>query len=152
MKLHIYTDGAARGNPGPSASGYMILDIGGKVLAKGSFFNGVRTNNVAEYTAIIFALKKAGSDYGYDSGITLSSDSMLVVNQLNGVYKIKDETLRRLHAEAGSEAARFRSCVFISVPREEKHIMEVDKALNMLLDKRNTGRSAHALSGVQERL
>lgn len=134
MKLFIYTDGAARGNPGPSASGYLILDKDKKTVAKFSFYNGEMTNNSAEYLAIIAALKKAHGEYGKGAEIELYSDSELVVNQLNMNYKVRDKKLKVLYEEANGLSKNFAACVFINVPRENRHISAVDRELNKLLD------------------
>jgi len=67
MDLYIYTDGASRGNPGKSASGYLILDSSNKPLLKEVFYNGRKTNNFAEYMAIIAALEKVAKLYGYEN-------------------------------------------------------------------------------------
>ena len=73
MGIEIYTDGAARGNPGASASGYVIYDPSGRQLAKNTIYNGIKTNNQAEYIAIIAALKEAGRLSGKQEAWTLSA-------------------------------------------------------------------------------
>ena len=93
-KVIIYTDGAARGNPGPAAIGAIIKDEPGNVIARLSRRIGITTNNQAEYRAVITALEKAvslGAKY-----VILKSDSELVVKQINGRYKIKNAALRPL--------------------------------------------------------
>ncbi len=137
MKLTIFTDGASRSNPGPSASGFMILNDNASVLVQEEIFNGTRTNNFAEYNAIILALRKAASLYGYGNDIELYSDSELVVKQLNGQYKVKDAAIKDLHKDASALAGKFTSCMFYNVPRENANISAVDKALNNLLDNIN---------------
>ncbi len=132
MKLHAYTDGAARGNPGKGASGYLIADAQHKVLAHHAFANGTCTNNVAEYKAIIAALKKA-LEMGCDR-IVLSSDSRLAINQLSGNYKVKDRVLKQLSREAMGLLARFGKYELLNVPRENRYVSAVDKELNELLD------------------
>ena len=134
MHFYIYTDGAARGNPGESASGYMIFDASKKVVVKKSFYTGKQTNNVAEYLAIIAALKKVAEEYGPLSEIELFSDSTLVVNQLRGEYKINVPRLRELCKEALGVAKKFKSCKFANLPRETREISMVDGELNRLLD------------------
>ncbi len=136
MDLLIYTDGAARGNPGPSSSGFFILDSKEKLLAKKIFYNGITTNNVAEYKAVIAALEYASSMYGKESRITLRSDSNLIVNQINGKFKVKSDALRSLHTKAKYAESKLASCKFINVPRENKYITLVDSELNKLLDKK----------------
>lgn len=137
-KLIIYTDGAARGNPGPSASGYRICDEHGRQVKGIVAYNGMRTNNFAEYNAVILALEwclKNVADYkGLD--VLLYSDSELVVRQLNGHYKVKAEELKPLNEKAKKLSREFKSAVFKNLPREHSGIRKVDHALNVLLDRR----------------
>ncbi len=135
MHLSIYTDGASRKNPGESASGYEIFDDGGRLLAERSLYNGIKTNNEAEYIAVIEALRRALRDYGEGAEITLHSDSQLIVNQMNGKFKIKNEGLKRLNLQARSIASKFAKVRFVNVPRENEHIVSVDGGLNALLDR-----------------
>ena len=134
MILNIYTDGASRNNPGKSASGYSIRDEQDASITLRSIYNGVRTNNEAEYIAIITSLQDVSHDYGYDIDIVLHSDSKLAINQLNGKFKAKNPGIKRLHAEALSLLGKFRSYKLVHVPRENVHISEVDAELNRLLD------------------
>ncbi len=134
MGIEIYTDGAARGNPGASASGYVIYDPSGRQLAKNTIYNGIKTNNQAEYIAIIAALKEAGRLSGYKEDVDLFSDSELVINQLNGKYKVRNGSLILLYEEASSIIRKFKSCRLHNVPREEEHISMVDRSLNITLD------------------
>ena len=96
-KLTIYCDGGARGNPGPAASAFVVMK-GDNIIYKGSRYIGESTNNVAEYNAVLLALKwleENGEIYvNYKASFVL--DSELVVKQLNGLYKIKDEKLKKL--------------------------------------------------------
>lgn len=97
-KLIFYIDGASQGNPGPSGIGVVVCDASGNVLENVSEYLGENTNNFAEYNALIYALqeglvRKANS-------ITINTDSELLVKQLNGEYKVKDETLKRLYSQA----------------------------------------------------
>lgn len=135
MEIYIYTDGASRGNPGKSASGYLILDHASKELAKGIFYNGKKTNNFAEYMAIILALEKAAELFGYGNDIILTSDSELAVKQINGEYKIKDKYLKVLNKRVKELSEKFRSCRFVNARRENKYISQVDRELNKFLDK-----------------
>lgn len=132
--IYVYTDGASRNNPGKSASGYLILDEGLEVLCKASFYNGIRTNNQAEYLAIVAALEKVLEMFGEKSEIHLRSDSQVVVNQLNGSYKVREADLKELHKKARGLTARLGRCVLESVPRENRYISMVDRDLNRLLD------------------
>ena len=130
--IYIYTDGASRNNPGKSASGYLILDEKGKVVWKDSFYNGIKTNNQAEYIAVIAALEKALGLSEREA--KLFSDSELIINQLKGRYRVKEAGLKGLHGKAKGLAARFDKLAVESVPRENRYISMVDKELNMLLD------------------
>ena len=132
-KLDIFTDGAARGNPGKSASGYMVYEKG-KLIGKDFFFNGIQTNNFAEYTAMIRALEWVLVEAGSECEITITSDSELVVKQANGQYKVKSEKMRMLHERLTKLRESFVSVKLVNVPRENPGIVKVDAALNMLLD------------------
>lgn len=140
MLIYVYTDGASRSNPGKSASGFQILDKDHKLLFKDSFYNGIKTNNQAEYIAIIASLKAIGIKYGYDNEVNLFSDSELVIRQLNGAYKIKAKVLRELNKEATFLINKFKSCSLSNVKErshsrgENRYIAAVDKELNMCLD------------------
>ncbi len=134
MLVYVYTDGASRSNPGKSASGYRIFDHSHKLIAKHSFYNGIKTNNQAEYLGVIEALKRIGKDHGYGNDIDLYSDSQLIVHQLKGDWKVKDKDLKVLNAEAKELMAKFSSVKLTDVPRENEHIAEVDASLNELLD------------------
>ncbi|MDE1854914.1 MAG: ribonuclease HI family protein [Candidatus Micrarchaeota archaeon] len=134
MTLYVYTDGASRGNPGKSASGYLILDYRDRQLAKRVFYNGVCTNNVAEYKAIVAALKKAAVMANQGEEIVLHSDSELVVNQLSGNYRVKDQNLKKLNLEAKKLLKKFGKYELLAVRRENRHVSAVDKALNAFLD------------------
>ncbi len=134
--ITIYTDGAARGNPGHSASGYSIY-LNGKQAARGAKYNGKATNNFAEYNAVILAFEwciKNIKDH-QKCAVELYSDSELVVRQLNRLYKVKSEQMRRLNYEARSMAALFKSVKFRNLPRSDKDIAEVDERLNRMLDR-----------------
>ena len=135
MILDIYTDGASRNNPGKSASGYLILDEGGAQLLAKSFYNGIKTNNEAEYLAIIAALQAAAHEYGYNVRIALHSDSRLAISQLKGDFKVKSHELKKLHEEASALLKKFESYELINVPRENSHVVQVDADLNILLDR-----------------
>lgn len=135
MLVNVYTDGASRSNPGKSASGYEIFGEDGQLLLSRSFYNGVKTNNEAEYLAIIAALETAAHEYGYEIELNLFSDSQLAVSQLNGSYKVRSHELKKLHSEASGLLKKFSSFKLSNVPRENKHISEVDAELNRLLDK-----------------
>ncbi|MFP3278128.1 MAG: ribonuclease HI family protein [Candidatus Micrarchaeota archaeon] len=135
MDIYIYTDGASRGNPGKSASGYLILDSSNKPLIKEVFYNGRKTNNFAEYMAIIAALEKVAKLYGYENNVILTSDSEVAVKQINGLYKVKEKHLKELNKRVIELASKFKSCKFQNAKRENKYIAMVDRELNKFLDK-----------------
>ncbi len=116
MRATLYADGAARGNPGPAGSGAVLLDEGGRVLAEAMRFLGVATNNVAEYTALIIGLEEA-ERRGVDD-LEVRMDSMLVVEQMRGRWRIKHPGLRPLALRAGELLARFPKRTIEHVPRE----------------------------------
>ncbi|MGH7237982.1 MAG: reverse transcriptase-like protein [Candidatus Saccharimonadales bacterium] len=129
-RLKIYTDGGSRGNPGPSASGYVLYDENGNVLVDNGIYLGITTNNQAEYTALKLALeeaKKLGA-----SEITVFMDSLLVVNQMNGIFKIKNRDLWPLHDAIKQLAKDFKKLSFSHVPREQNKV--ADAAVNRALD------------------
>ncbi|MGB9732677.1 MAG: ribonuclease HI family protein [Candidatus Micrarchaeia archaeon] len=135
MKFYVYTDGASRGNPGSSASGYIILDSSGKIISKEVFYNGVETNNFAEYMAIVHALEKIAKVYGYENEVELTSDSELAIKQINGLYKVKNKRLKALNQKVVELSKKFKKCSFTNARRENKYISIVDRELNKLLDR-----------------
>lgn len=130
--LTIYTDGGSRGNPGPSASGFVIYDDKQTLLKAGGEYIGVTTNNQAEYTAVVLALKAASEFADQSSTITFNIDSLLVVNQMNGVYKIKNRDLWPLNQQIHELTKNFKRVTFNHVYRE--HNSEADAQVNKLLD------------------
>ena len=129
-KVLIFTDGAARGNPGPAAIGVVIKDEKGKLVASISRCLGATTNNQAEYRAIIAALEKAVSLGARQ--VTLYSDSELVVKQINGLYKIKQAALRSLYQEVVRLTGALESFKIAHVPREKN--AAADELANKALD------------------
>lgn len=98
LKVEVFTDGASRGNPGPAGAGWVITDGNGEVLIQGHLFLGRRTDNEAEYEAVIHGLKKA---VGLGAkAVSLRSDSQLLVRQINGQNRIKSPRLENLHRAA----------------------------------------------------
>ncbi len=134
LTVYIYTDGASRNNPGKSASGYRIFDEKHGLIVKSAFYNGIKTNNEAEYLAIIAALEKAVERFGHDEEVRLFSDSEVAVRQLTGRYRVKEKGLKALNAKAAGLIKGFRSCRLENVSRENMHISAVDRDLNLLLD------------------
>lgn len=134
--IKVYTDGAARGNPGPSASGYAVYAADGKIIRKGVRFNGIATNNFAEYTAIIASLEWCSANLDHNEEITLYSDSRLVVSQIRGDFKVKNETMKALWKQARKLASDFPKISFVDVRRSDGGVSEVDARINKFLDAR----------------
>lgn len=128
----IYSDGGARGNPGPSAIGLLICDDQGNFLHEHSETIGETTNNVAEYTAVIVALDLA-AQYGKEE-VNYFLDSELVAKQLSGIYKIKTPHIKVLADQAILKRKHFKKVTFNHVPRTHEKIRYVDKLVNKALD------------------
>ena len=129
-KLIIYTDGAARGNPGPAGAGVVIKDAGMKNIKELCDYLGETTNNQAEYRALILALNSA-VELSADE-LDIFADSELMVSQLKGLYKVKNEGLKPLFNEARDLFRKFKSCRISHVPREKNK--EADKLANRAID------------------
>jgi ribonuclease HI len=132
-KVIMNTDGAARGNPGPGAIGVIIKDEAGLILEKISQRLGVTTNNQAEYQAIIIGLEKA-IEFGAKNAV-VKSDSELVVEQINGRYKIKNTSLRPLYQKVVQLTGSLESFSISYVPREQN--AAADALANKALDNSN---------------
>jgi len=141
MKLIIYTDGGSRGNPGPAGIGVVICDEKGKAIKKYGEAVGEKTNNEAEYEAVIFALKKTRALYGRqkaaDMEIEIRSDSELITRQLNHRYKIKEENLQPLFIAVWNLTLDFKNVIFKEVSRERNK--EADELVNQALDLKQNG-------------
>jgi ribonuclease HI len=133
----IYTDGGSRGNPGDSACAYVICNMDDIVVEKSGYYMGMATNNQAEYFGFKKGLERA-RDLGINK-IALYSDSQLVVNQMNGIYKVKNQELAPLHQDVKELAASFESITFTYVPRELNKT--ADAEVNRILDEQ--GRNKH---------
>ncbi len=129
-KIIVYCDGGARNNPGPAAIGVVIDEK--KTRKEYSEYLGQATNNQAEYRAVIFALKKikqlVGKEKSQELKIEIRSDSELMVNQLNGQFKIKDKDLQPLFFEIWNSKQDFSEVKFVQIPREENK--EADSLVN----------------------
>jgi ribonuclease HI len=130
VKARLSTDGGARGNPGPAAFGYVLETEDGTVLAAHGEAIGVATNNVAEYRALVAGLQKA-LELGVDE-VDVVSDSQLLVRQMTGEYKVKNEALRKLSRDAASLARQLRRVTYRAVPREHNEL--ADRLVNEALD------------------
>ena len=133
--LYIYTDGAARGNPGPAAIAFIIEDHKGVVLKKHSESIGKATNNTAEYVAIIKALEEASTYCRLN--VFCFCDSKIVVSQLNGVYKIKKKHLKEKFLEARNMEKMFEKVTYSHLLRTHPKIKIADKLVNEELDRVN---------------
>ena len=130
MKAKLSTDGGARGNPGPAAYGYVLEAEDGTVLDARGETIGVATNNVAEYRALIAGLEKA-VELGIDQ-LEVVSDSELLVKQMQGEYRVKNEALRELNDEANSLERKLGRVRYTAVRREHNEL--ADKLVNEALD------------------
>lgn len=131
-KLRIYSDGGARGNPGPAAIGVLICDEKGNTLQDHKETIGHATNNVAEYTAVIVGLELAKKIGGQE--IEYFVDSELVAKQISGLYKVKTPHIQVLYQKAKEQIRHFKKVVFTHVPREHEMLRYVDKLVNEALD------------------
>lgn len=129
-RLVIHTDGACRGNPGVAGAGWVITDEDGDLIGKGGAFLGRRTNNEAEYEAVIRGLK-AAKEAGANE-VMLRSDSELLVKQINGTYRVKEERLQALYHAAREALQMFRRFDVKHVPREQNS--EADEQANLAID------------------
>jgi ribonuclease HI len=129
-QLTLRTDGASRGNPGPAAAGIVIEQEDGRLIARGRRTLGRLTNNQAEYHALILGLKAVA--HYQPAAVTVCLDSELVVQQMNGQYKVRDPSLRVLYEEALALARELPAVRFVHVPRAQNHL--ADALANEALD------------------
>jgi probable phosphoglycerate mutase len=130
MKARLFTDGGARGNPGPAAAAYVLEADDGHVLAAHGEAIGVATNNVAEYRALVAGLAKA-VEVGVDE-LEVVSDSELLVKQMNGEYRVKSPALVELSLEASHFARQLGRVRYRAVRRIENEL--ADRLVNETLD------------------
>lgn len=135
--LVIHSDGGSRGNPGPSASAYVIMDTEGQMVAQGGRYLGWNDSGMAEYIAVELALKKA-IELKADV-VEYYSDSLMVVNQINGVFKVKNPEFKDIHDRVIKLLFNFRRVKFTHVHREYNRI--ADSLVNRILDE-NEGSNA----------
>jgi len=135
-KIIIYTDGGSRGNPGPAAIGVLFCNENGKVFKKYSELLGEATNNEAEYKAVIFALEKFKAFFGkklaLKTDIEIKSDSELLINQLNGKYKILDQKIQPLFLKVWNLKLDFKKIKFRLISRDKNE--EADRLVNEILN------------------
>lgn len=139
-KALVFTDGGARGNPGPAGIGVVLWEDQGpgkglKQVAAIKTYIGEQTNNFAEYTALITALKKAAA-LGYKR-VECYMDSELVVKQLKGLYKVREKTLKPLASKVLALTNMFSAISFTHIPREKNK--EADKLVNQAIDEHLKG-------------
>lgn len=129
QKVVVYSDGGSRGNPGPSAAGYVVIDRG-EIIDQGGEYLGITTNNLAEYHGVRLALS-AAYRLGIES-VELRADSMLVVNQLNGIYTVKNRELWPINERVRELITKFKKVTFTYVPREMNQLADgmVNRTLN----------------------
>lgn len=139
-QLRIYTDGGARGNPGPAASGAVLKWLTGgregEIVARVSRYLGHTTNNQAEYTAIIIGLEKAQELHAAEVEVYL--DSELAARQLTGVYRVKNPEIAKRFLEVQELSEEFDEVTFHHIPREKNK--EADAVVNQCIDA-HTGKS-----------
>jgi ribonuclease H / adenosylcobalamin/alpha-ribazole phosphatase len=136
MKFTIYGDGGSRGNPGPAGSGAIIRNAEGETVATVSEFLGISTNNIAEYTAVIRALEVLASlleSKADQAEVHVRLDSMLVVRQMKGEWKIKHPNMKPLAARVAELVHLFKSVSFEHVYRESN--LDADRLANEAMDR-----------------
>ena len=136
-KIIIYTDGGSKGNPGKAAIGVVFCNEMGQEIKKfGEYLGDSLTNNDAEYMAVIFALKKFKAIFGKEMAkvgeIEIRSDSELLVNQMNGKYKLENEKIQKFFIEIWNLKIDFKEVKFKAIPREKNK--EADRLVNEALD------------------
>ncbi|HXX31371.1 MAG TPA: ribonuclease HI family protein [Myxococcaceae bacterium] len=133
--LRVFSDGAARGNPGPAGAGAVLALPSGEVVERLGLYLGRQTNNHAEYMGAILGLKRARA-LGADE-VELVTDSQLLIRQLAGQYRVRSPTLRPLYEEAHALLEAFQRHLLTHVPREENR--EADVMSNRAIDERLVG-------------
>lgn len=129
-EIKLYGDGGSRGNPGPSASGYVLFDMEGNELVRNGVYLGITTNNQAEYLSLKLGLEHA-LKYGARV-VHVHMDSLLVVNQMLGKFKVKNRDLWPIYTAVQEMLPKFKKVTFVHVPRALNK--EADAAVNEALD------------------
>lgn len=127
--IKVYTDGGSRGNPGKSACAFVVYDTD-TVIHQDKFFLGINTNNQAEYHALLFALKYLNQKSILEA--EFFSDSELMVKQIKGIYRVKDEGIQKVFTEVKNEIAKLKKFSINHVRREENKL--ADQLVNKCLD------------------
>ncbi len=136
MQFTIHADGGARGNPGPAGAGAVVRDGQGNIVATVSDYLGIRTNNYAEYEAVIQAMRQVhelAKGRLADTTVMVKMDSELVIKQMNGVYKIKHPDMQAQAARLKELAAAMGAIFFAHVPRAQNS--DADKLANDAMDR-----------------
>lgn len=137
MHFTIHADGGSRGNPGPAGSGAMIRDHLGNSVASVSQFLGTRTNNFAEYEAVILAFqtlaKLVGEGKVTSTDVEVKMDSELVVKQMKGIYRVKHPMMKEQYARLLQASGAFKEVSFTHVPREQNS--DADALANEAMDR-----------------
>jgi len=128
--VKLFSDGGSRGNPGPSASGYVLLDESDTVILKSGVYLGITTNNQAEYQSLKFGLEEARKLGAQE--VEVYMDSLLVINQMKGIFKVKNRDLWPIHETIKELAKSFKNITFSHVPRELNKL--ADAEVNETLD------------------
>ncbi len=131
-RVRVFSDGASRGNPGPAGAGAVLLDAQGKVLKRLGKYIGRETNNVAEYAGVILGLRGA-LEIGARE-VDVRADSELMIKQLKGDYRVKNEGLKPLFSEAQALLRKFEKVTLRHVPREENTL--ADEMSNRAIDEK----------------
>ena len=127
----VYVDGSSRGNPGPSGIGYKVVGVNGEILAQGGEFIGFATSRVAEYYAM-----KEGCEQEIELGlksVRFVSDNLMLVNQLNGIYKVKNRDILAIYDDVRRLSENFEACAFVHVARECN--VDADAEANAAIDR-----------------
>lgn len=129
-EIKLYADGGSRGNPGPSSSGFVLLDMEDNIIFKSGVYLGITTNNQAEYQALKFGLEAAKKLNARE--VEVYMDSLLVINQMKGVFKVKNRDLWPIHEAIKELATGFKKVTYTHVPREFNKL--ADAEVNTTLD------------------
>ncbi len=133
MIYKIHCDGGSRSNPGPAAAAFVVYGEKNEILFQEGKFLGVATNNVAEYMGVVLALEWLAGQTGYANPLNFYLDSQLIVNQLNGVFRIKEKTLAGLATRVKNLESKINSKVVFNHVLREKN-KDADSLVNQTLD------------------
>ncbi len=133
MKYVIFTDGGARGNPGPAGIGIAIFDEQGQLVKKIARYLGERTNNEAEYEAVLVALDQAAKLGAAE--VVVNVDSELVARQLNNIYRVKNKRMQALVVKVRNTETKFKKVTYKHIPREKNEL--ADQLVNRAIDEKS---------------